>query len=108
MKKEPNSSEHWKTVAGALRDVSARCDGGSEAPIGFSTRVVANWARHRRQQALQLWQRWSWHGAACSVLLLLAAVSYGFVQTRKASAGRDALLFSVPSLEIPIPSDIGY
>jgi hypothetical protein len=102
MKDENQLNDTWEKIAQAARQ--PQDDGDTGAPFGFSTRVISQWAQQRRQQALAIWHRWAWQGAAFSVLLMLAAVAYGVTQPKSNSG--DEVLFSVPTLNLPYPSDL--
>ncbi len=96
-----NETKDWDSVSAAAKFVMERDAGDEEAPFGFSTRVVSQWLAARREQAMILWQRWSVRAAVCSVVLAAVVV----FASRRDSVADDALLFSVPTFDVPVPAD---
>jgi hypothetical protein len=69
--------ETWQKLAAAARAAGEQASPGADEtpPLGFATRVVAQWRAQQRERALNLWSRWSLatalgSAAACAVLSL--------------------------------------
>jgi len=50
-----------------------------EAPLGFATRVVAQWQSRPALSLLSLWQGQTWRALKVAVALLVAALLFGAV-----------------------------
>lgn len=92
---ESSPNPRWDRLTALARDAEANA-GETQAPFGFAARVVAQAFARRREQALLLWQRWSWRAALFSAT---AAVACAFVAIRR--EGPPRLEVPAPTLEVP-------
>ena len=101
---DPPDIRPWLDVAGAARrDLTAGLEPDVSAPLGFSTRIVAQWIERRREEASWLWQRWSFRAAALSVVIALLAVVAD--RTPNIPRKEEGSLLPFPQLDVPLPTD---
>tara|TARA_R110002096_G_scaffold200639_13_gene384766 strand:+ start:19803 stop:20126 length:324 start_codon:yes stop_codon:yes gene_type:complete len=98
MKSEPDLNfEPWNRLIAAFRMLfpSEKAD-DTQAPVGFSTRVVAQWQEWRKNELFRAWERTSIRTAiACST----CAVAFGLFSFVKEQSERRQELLVVPPLE---------
>lgn len=98
MKSEPTPDfEPWNRLITAFRALFSNTkEEQVEAPIGFSTRVVAQWQEWRKNELFRAWERMSIRTAiACST----CAVVFGLFSFAKEQSERRQELLVVPPLE---------
>jgi hypothetical protein len=81
----------WQTLIAQARTAPMEATDLS-APLGFATRVVAQWKAAQENPTFAFWQRWSLRGACAAMM------AYALVATW--SAGNPAPE-SIPVLDVP-------
>lgn len=91
----------WDLVRNALRP-SLRADLPDEQqpPLGFATRLAANYAALHREEKTRLWVRLSLQGAFGSAAIFLVAGILAFASPESQAHEAPALLVA-PALDLP-------
>lgn len=70
------SLEPWTRLA--RRAAQAPNAAPDEIPLGFATRVVANWQAQTAERALNLLEAFTWRGVAVAGVIVLGCVALGY------------------------------
>jgi hypothetical protein len=77
LRRQPSTDRAWPRLAARVRaDHHTLLD--EQAPLGFATRVVAQWKTHPREATVALLEWLTMRGLAVAVVILLGSAAFSY------------------------------